>query len=259
MTFCYDSLPILEDVTFSLGSEEVLAVIGPNGAGKSTLLKCIDGLLRYRQGRIDLNGKAINKMHRKQIARHVAYVAQTVSNVFPFKVFDVVLQGRYHHGNYRRRKTDLEKAYNALRRMGVDDLAMRDFGAISGGQRQKVTIARALAQESGILLLDEPTSNLDILHQLEVMEIIRRLVKKNSISVIISIHDLNLASRYADKIIMLKQGKITAAGNPFSVLTPENIASVYHVDVIVEEVLDRPHIVPLKPILNKAKKGAYVI
>ena len=180
----------------------------------------------------------------------MAYVPQSTSNIFPFKVFDMVLQGRYPHRHLRHDKKDLEKALNALRLMGAEDLAMRDFGAISGGQRQKVTMARAIAQEADILLLDEPTSNLDIMHQLEVMELLKYLVKQKEISAIVTLHDLNLAARYVDTVILLDQGKIIASGEPCSVLTSENIASVYHVEVVVNSVQGRPHIVPIKPLSN---------
>ena len=232
-----------------------MALIGPNGAGKSTLLKCIDGLLQYQKGSIELNGKEIKKMHRKQIARQMAYVPQTVSNIFPFKVFDMVLQGRYPHANGRRRKQDLDKAFEALCLMGAQDLAMKNFGEISGGQQQKATIARAIAQEAKVLLLDEPTSNLDIRRQLEVMELLRRLVDKNGMSAIISMHDLNLTSRYADKVVMMDQGSVVAAGEPLAVLTTENIAAVYHVEVAVMNVQDRPYIVPLKPLSDRSPQN----
>jgi iron complex transport system ATP-binding protein len=248
--FGYDSVPILENITFVLHSQETLAVIGPNGTGKTTLLKCIDGLLKHQKGSIFLDGKPVKGMHRKEIAKCIGYVPQTASTIFPFTVFDMVLLGRYPHGNRQRGKRNLEKAFKALRLLGIEDLAMRKFSEISGGQQQKVTIARAIAQEAEILLLDEPTSNLDIMHQLEVMELLKHLVKRNEMSAIISMHDLNLTSRYADKVIMLDQGKIVAAGDPFSVLTPENIASVYHVEVVVKRVQQKPHIVPLRPLSN---------
>ncbi len=250
LSFGYDGALVLDDVTFELRPEEILAVIGPNGAGKSTLLKCVDGLLTYRKGCIEVDGNNIRKIHRRALARFMAYVPQTMSTIFPFKVLDMVLQGRYPHGRYRRRQADLDKAFNALELMGIADLAMRDFQGISGGQQQKVTIARALAQEASILLLDEPTSNLDIFHQLEVMETIRYLVKQSGISAMISIHDLNLAARYADTLIMLKQGRIIAKGTPSFVLTPENIARVYNVEVNISHADGRPCIVPLKPMMN---------
>ena len=225
-------------------------MLGPNGAGKSTLLKCIDGLLRPRKGGIEIGGQAIEGLQRKEIARLMAYVPQATGELFPFKVIDMVLLGRYPHGNGHIGNRDLEKGFKALGRMGIEDLAMKDFGAISGGQQQKVTIARVIAQEADVLLLDEPTSNLDIRHQLEFMELLRQLVKANTLSAIISMHDLNLAARYADKVIMLENGKIVAEGDPMTALTPETIASVYRVAVEVGCVQNKPHIIPLKPLSN---------
>jgi iron complex transport system ATP-binding protein len=250
LAFRYNASPFIENISFELGPGQILALIGPNGAGKSTLLKCLDGLLKCQKGSIELNGKEIKKMHRKEIAGHMAYVPQTVSNIFPIKVFDIVLQGRYPHGNGRRGKQDIEKAFKALWLMGAQDLAMKNFTEISGGQKQKATIARAIAQEAEVLLLDEPTSNLDIRRRLEVMELLRSLITKNDMSAILSMHDLNLTSRYADKVIMMDQGAIIAAGEPFSVLTAENIASVYRVEVAIMSVQDKPYIVPLKPLSN---------
>ncbi len=227
-------------------------MVGPNGAGKSTLLKCIDGILKCRKGTISLNGKPIKEMNRKEIAGHMAYVPQNTSFIFPFTVIDMVLQGRYPHSNGQRRKRDVEKAVKALRYTGTMNLALRHFDSISGGQQQKVIIARAIAQEAEILLLDEPTSNLDIMHQLEVMELLRYLVKKDRLSAIVSMHDLNLTSRYADTVLLLEKGKIVAAGDPVSVLTPEKIASVYNVEVVVESIRNKPNIVPLKTLSTRS-------
>ena len=254
MAFRYDAEPVLDDISFDLSPGRILALTGPNGAGKSTLLKCVNGLLRPQKGSVRLNGRAIGEMRGKEIARTMAYVPQTVGNTFPFKVIDMVLQGRYPHrkGRARGDDQDLEKAFRALWLMGAEDLAMKDFGAISGGQRQKATIARAIAQEAKILLLDEPTSNLDIRCRLETMDLLRELVKTKDLSAIVSLHDLNLAARYADKLVMLEKGRIFAAGDPATVLTPETIAAAYQVDVEVGVVQGRPHIVPLRPLSDRA-------
>jgi iron complex transport system ATP-binding protein len=239
---------VLDRISFDLLPGQILALLGPNGAGKSTLLKCIDGLLRPQKGIIELGGRPIRGLGRKAIARKMAYVPQTSGEIFPFKVIDMVLLGRYPHGNGHTGSKDLEKAFKALGRMGIEDLAMKDFGAISGGQQQKVTIARAIAQEADVLLLDEPTSNLDIRHQLEVMDLLRHLVRDNTLSAIITMHDLNLAARYADTVIVLDRGRIIASGDPSHILTPETIASVYGVAVEVGSIRNRPHIIALNPL-----------
>ncbi|MEG3067400.1 MAG: ABC transporter ATP-binding protein [Syntrophaceticus schinkii] len=248
LVFSYTSTPVLDNVTFEFTPQETLAIVGPNGAGKSTLLKCIDGLLKFQKGSISLDGKDIKSMSRLEIAKHIGYVPQTSEHIFPFTVFDMVLLGRRSHLSWRNSKEDILNALKMLQLLNIEDLAMKNFNEVSGGQQQKVIIARALAQEAEVLLLDEPTSNLDILHQLEVMELIKSLVIDIGIAAIISVHDLNLASRYSDKVIMLKEGKIIAAGNPFSVFTPENIGSVYGVEVAVKNEMGRPYIVPLGPL-----------
>jgi iron complex transport system ATP-binding protein len=247
LAFAYDGVSVLKNISFELRPHEILAVIGPNGTGKSTLLKCIDGLLKPRKGDILLNGRSTRGMPRREMAEYIGYVPQTPSYIFPFTVLDMVLLGRYPHKKHKGK--NLEKAYEALRLLDMENIAMRNFNEISGGQQQKVTIARAIAQEAEIFLLDEPTSNLDILHQLEVMELLRRFVREYDRSAVISMHDLNLTSRYADTVILLDQGKIVAAGEPFSVLTPENIAAIYHVAVEVKNIENRPHIIPVGPLL----------
>jgi iron complex transport system ATP-binding protein len=221
-------------------------VIGPNGTGKSTLLKCIDGLLKVRSGTVSVDGRPTRKMGKMEMARQFGYVPQKSFALFPFSVFDMVLMGRHPHR--KRGEPNVEKALNALRRLGIEDLAMKNFNEISGGQQQKVSIARAIAQEAGILLLDEPTSSLDLRHQLEVMQLLRQTVDQNATAAILTMHDLNLAARYADKVILLNQGKIVDAGRPVFVLTHENIASVYGVEARVVNVAGIPCIVPLTPL-----------
>lgn len=227
-----------------------MAIVGPNGTGKSTLLRCINGLLPCQKGRIYLDGHPINRMRGKRIARYLGYVPQNGSNLFPFSVLDMVLLGRYPHRGNDRAGEDIKIAMESLRMLGIEELAMRSLDQISGGQRQKVDIARAIAQEARVLLLDEPTSNLDIMHQLEVMGLLRRLVRDNSMSVVVSVHDLNLASRYADTVVLLNQGRIVAMGDPEWVLSAENIARVYRMKVEVKKLGHGLHIIPIAPLSN---------
>ena len=246
--FSYASTPILENICMELAPAEVLGIIGPNGAGKSTLIRCIDRILKPLRGSILLDEQEIEKMSRLEIAKHMGYVPQTSTRVFPATVFDTVLMGRRPHLGWRTSIPDRKKVLEALKLLGIAQFALRDFNELSGGQQQKVLIARALAQEADILLLDEPTSNLDIRHQLEAMDIIKKLVKEKGISAIMAIHDLNLGSRYSDRIIMLSGGTIVDAGNPSSVLNAENIKQVYGVEAIVRNELGCPYIVPIRPI-----------
>ena len=245
VAFKYASTPVLEDICMEVAPSEVISICGPNGAGKSTLLRCINRILEPTKGSILLDGLEIRSMSMSETARHIGYVPQANSNVFPLTVFDMVLMGRRPHLGWRGSDVDIEKVVEVLRLMKLEDLAMRDHNELSGGQRQKVLIARALAQEPEVLLLDEPTSNLDIKHQLEVMEIVRGLVAKKKISVIMAVHDLNLASRYSDKVILMMNGRVVNAGR--GVLTPENIRKVYEVEVeVINNNAGGPYIVPIK-------------
>ena len=248
LEFSYASTSILKNVCLTLAPSEVLGIVGPNGAGKSTLLRCINRILKPTGGSILLDECEIKDMARIEIARHMGYVPQTTSNVFPATVFDTVLMGRRPHIGWRTSERDVEKVLEILKLLGIEEFALRNFNEISGGQQQKVVIARALAQEPHVLLLDEPTSNLDIRHQLEAMDIITKLVKEKEISAITAIHDLNLASRYVDKVIMLNSGSIFSVGDTHLVLTAENIKHVYGVEVVVKSENGRPYIVPIRPI-----------
>ncbi|HIE31094.1 MAG TPA: ABC transporter ATP-binding protein [Methanosarcinales archaeon] len=246
LAFSYGSTQILKGINMELGSSDVLGIVGPNGAGKSTLIRCIDRILVPQHGTVLLDGQEMKHMSSMEIAKRIGYVPQSISNTFPATVFDTVLMGRRPHLGWRSSEEDIDAVLEVLRILKIKYLAMRDFNEISGGQQQKVLIARALAQDAEILLLDEPTSNLDIRHQLEVMEILTKLVKKKGISVMMAIHDLNLASRYSDRIIMLNGGSVRDAGDPVSVLTAENIQSVYGVEVIVKREADKPYIIPIR-------------
>ena len=246
--FRYASVPILKDICIELAASEMLGVVGPNGAGKSTLLRCIDRILKPQRGSILLDEREIKKMSMLELAKKLGYIPQSTSQVFPATVFDTVLLGRRPHVGWRSSEKDTEKVLETLQMLNIEEFAMRDINEISGGQQQKVFIARALTQEPDVLLLDEPTSNLDIKHQLEVMEIIKSIVREKEISAIMAIHDLNLASRYADRIIMMTDGEIFSAGDSVSVLTPESIKQVYGVEAEVNHIHGRPYIVPIRSV-----------
>jgi len=248
VTFSYASSPVLENICLELAPSQLLGIVGPNGSGKSTLIKCIDRILKPQKGSILLDEREITKMSRMEIARRMGYVPQSSSSLFSATVFDAVLMGRRPHLSWRSSEGDMEKVLEALELLGIKDLALREVNELSGGEQRKVLLARALAQEADVLLLDEPTSNLDIRHQLEVMNLISSMVKEMNISAVMAIHDLNLASRYSDKIIFMKDGMVYAAGEPSSVLIPENIRVVYGVDAIINQDSGKPYIIPLAPI-----------
>ena len=247
--FSYTSVPVLTDICLELAQSEMLSVVGPNGAGKSTLIRCIDRILKPTRGSILLDEEDMQHISMRETAKKLGYIPQSASQIFPATVFDTVLMGRSPHIGWRSSDKDNEKVLDVLHMLNIEDLAMRDINETSGGQQQRVVIARALAQDPDILLLDEPTSNLDIQHQLEVMEIIKDLVAKKGISAIMAVHDLNLASRYSDRVIIMKGGRIFDAGTPSDVLTPENIRSVYGVEAeVINGNGGMPYIIPIRSV-----------
>ncbi len=247
ISFSYGSHPALRDVSFKVEKGEVVSLVGPNGSGKTTLLKCINKILKPKGGVIFLKGDDIKRMDLGRLARFIGYVPQGASYAFPLTVFDTVLLGRKPHISWRVSGRDKEIVTEIILSMGLEGLALRQFNELSGGERQKVLIARALAQEPEVLLLDEPTSNLDLRHQLEVMELIRSLVRERGIAAIIAIHDLNLASRFSDRMILMKKGEVFAIGKPEEILTPENIKEVYGIKALVinNPGLSKPYLIPL--------------
>lgn len=245
LTFSYSNHRILDDICLSIEDSEILSLVGPNGSGKTTLIKCIDRILRP-QGHILLDGINMESMSRQKIAQTIGYVPQGSSSSPSNTVFETVLMGRRPHISWSVSDADLEKVAEVLERLNLHDLAMRNFSQLSGGQKQKVLIARALAQEPHLLLLDEPTSNLDMKHQLEVMEVIRDLISEKNISAVMAIHDLNLASRFSDRLAMLLRGRIYALGPPSSLLNAENMLKVFGIEAVVVEISGRPYVVPIR-------------
>lgn len=246
--FNYQSQAVLEDVNFKLAQGEVLTLIGPNGSGKSTLLKCINRILRPQVGSILIEDRITEDYHQQEMAQAVGYVPQKEAKNFPTTVFETIMMGRKPYINFKAAEEDLEIVAQIIADLGLKDLAQRNIDQLSGGQQQKVLVGRALAQQPEVLLLDEPTSNLDLKHQLEILNLVQEQLE-NNISSIVALHDLSLAARYSDKIIILKDGKIFAAGG-LEVLTPQNLEAVYKVKVSVEEIKGRKVIIPEAPITN---------
>jgi iron complex transport system ATP-binding protein len=249
VTFSYRSNPTLREVSLELKNSEVLGLIGPNGSGKTTLLKCINKILQPKQGSIILDGKEIKNMSRLEIAKFIGYVPQSsIDDPEGIPVFEIILMGRRPHITWQSSEKDNEKVWAALKALNIEQIAMRNFYELSGGEQQRVLVARSLAQEAKVLLLDEPTSNLDIRHQLEVMDLTHKLVLNEKLAAVIAIHDLNLASRFCDRIVMMREGKIFATGNASSVLTTENIRVVYGVEVEINYSKKNPYIIPIAPL-----------
>lgn len=245
--FNYGSISALENVTIKVERGEIVSLVGPNGSGKTTLLKCINKILKPKKGTILVQGVDVRKKSFKELAKFIGYIPQSTPASFPLSVFDVVLLGRKPYVNWGVSDRDKEIVSEMLDAMGLKDLALRMIDELSGGEKQKVILARALAQEPEVLLLDEPTSNLDLRHQLEILNLVSGMVKEKGLSAIMAIHDLNLASRFSDKVVMLKEGKIYAAGEVELVLTQENIKETYRVEVMINNDSGRPHIIALSP------------
>ena len=246
--FNYQSQAVLEDVNFKLAQGEVLTLIGPNGSGKSTLLKCINRILRPQVGSILIEDRITEDYHQQEMAQAVGYVPQKEAKNLRTNASERLMRGRKPYINFKAAEEDLEIVAQIIADLGLKDLAQRNIDQLSGGQQQKVLVGRALAQQPEVLLLDEPTSNLDLKHQLEILNLVQEQLE-NNISSIVALHDLSLAARYSDKIIILKDGKIFAAGG-LEVLTPQNLEAVYKVKVSVEEIKGRKVIIPEAPITN---------
>ena len=232
---------VLHDVSLEVNSGEVLALIGPNGAGKSTLVRAASGVIPLDGGTILTNGDDLAALPPMRRARYLAVVPQAVSLPPAFTAWETVLMGRTPYLNFlgQTSASDEDVVRRALQRVEALDLAERRVGELSGGEQQRVLLARALAQSTPILLLDEPTAHLDLQHQVSLMEMVRQLAHRDpltgagGLAVLAALHDLNLAARYADRVALLVAGEIKAAGTPRQVLTPELISAAYHLPVQV--------------------------
>jgi iron complex transport system ATP-binding protein len=233
----YGICTVVEDVSFALEAGKIIALLGANGAGKTTLLRALNETLPAAKGEILMNGKPVQDYSRREIARQIAVVAQETETKFPVSVLEFVLAGRFAHGAAFGWETekDLQIALNNLTLCDLADYENRQMNQLSGGERQRVVLARALATEAEILLLDEPTANLDLAHQALMFKLVRERCASANASAIVITHDLNLASEFADEIILLKNGRILAKGKPETVLTEENLAEVFNVRVLLDE------------------------
>ncbi len=233
VTFSYDSVRALDGVTLEAMEGEMVGVIGPNGSGKTTLLHCANRALKPEGGIVFIDGQDASRLSRREIAQKLGTVPQNSSVSFPFTVLDVVLMGRNPYlGRFTREgERDISVVESAMELTGTRHLAERRMDELSGGERQRVIIARALAQQPEILLLDEPTLHLDVNHQLEILELLEELTSEKKLVTLLVSHDLNLAARFCDRLVLLRWGKVFAAGSVEQVLTPYNIKEVYGVDV----------------------------
>lgn len=256
--FGYDKRKILNDISIDIQSGSFTSIIGPNGSGKSTLLKVISSLISPDNGVVRLEGIDIRAMSQLDIARKVAVVPQENNIEYRFTVQDIVMMGRYPH--LARFQTESVRDYklvgNALDMTNTIHLKDRYINELSGGEKQRVIIARALAQQPKIILLDEPTSYLDIQHQVEVLELLERLNIEENLTVIAILHDINLAARFSSNMILLKDGVIIGKGNPREVITLENLKNAYEIDMIISKnpYSDSPYVIPL----SRAGRGKII-
>jgi len=227
---------VLRDVTFEAGRGSVLGLLGPNGAGKTTLLRVMAGIRAPTRGRVTIENADVRGLTRRELARRIAVVPQETHSTFDFTVLDIVLMGRYPHlGAFELEgAADLAIARDALAAVGAAHLESRLFGTLSGGEKQRVVIAGALAQASEMLLLDEPTASLDLAFQLEIGALLQRLNAERRVTLVLSTHDLNFAAALCHEIVLLKEGRILARGRTADVLTAANVRALYGVEAEVQ-------------------------
>ena len=251
LTCGYGSHTVLSDVSFEITEPEYVCVIGPNGVGKSTLIRAVTGLIKPSSGKITVKGRDLSEYTRKEQAKVIGYVPVMTSDFNIMSVLDTVLIGRYARQKWRTTQGDIDVAYKALQAMEIDSLANKRFNELSAGQKQKVSIARGLVQEPDILMLDEPTANLDIRHQVYVSDFLRELSSRTGMTVFTVSHDLNLAAKYADRIVVMKKpGILYGIGTPEEIITKEMINEVYGVDCDITDDRGTPHVV-LQDVLGK--------
>ena len=254
----YGSVDVLKDIGFAVESGQFLGILGPNGSGKTTLLKSISRVLKPQKGAIFIGDENVYKMKTVDVAKQMAVVPQSTPVSFDFTALEVVLMGRNPHmARFKMEgKKDLDIAKNSMQLTRTWEFADRPVNELSGGESQRVIIARALAQEPQILLLDEPTTHLDISNQLEIMDLIKHLCETKKLLIVAVFHDFNLAARYCDSIILLNDGKIVAIGKMNETLTSENVKKVFNVDTIVKKhpITGSLYVIPIsRPIIQKQK------
>lgn len=232
ITAGYGASPVLSDVSLSIEQGECVGLLGLNGSGKSTLLRAMTGAIKPSAGQVLLDGKPTHQIPNKEFARKVGFVPQSAEFTFEFSVQETVLMGRFPHLRPFQSETeaDYQIVNESMRLMDITSLADRPVTLLSGGEQRRVLVARALAQSTSLLLLDEPTANLDLRHQYDVLSLVRDRCKQGALGAIFALHDINQASEFCDRLLLLHEGKCFAAGKPSEVLTAENLRQVYGIE-----------------------------
>jgi iron complex transport system ATP-binding protein len=243
---------VLDNVSLTIDRGAVVGILGPNGSGKTTLLRLLSGTRRATSGRVLLDGRPLDTLTRREVARHVAVVPQETLLTFDYTVLEMVLMGRHPHlGLFELEgPDDLAIAREMLRATGTEQLESRRFGTLSGGEKQRVVVAAALAQAADVLLLDEPTASLDLAYQLEIAALLSALNLERGVTIAVSTHDLNLAASVCRELVLLKEGRVLAYGPTETVLTPANVRALYDVDADIQRHGPSGHlvVVPLQRI-----------
>lgn len=250
ISFRYNSQKTLQNIKFKINKGEATVILGPNGVGKTTLLKCMNSILKPTHGNILINDRNIRQMDSLEIARKMSYVAQKNDSA-RITAFDAILLGRRPHIRWKVTDEDLKKVDAAIKRLNLEHLSLKYVDQMSGGELQKVSIARALVQETDIILLDEPTSSLDMKNQAEILGIIKHIVKEHQVAVVMTMHDLNTALRYADKYIFLQKGAIFNTGK-VQQISPCMVESVYGIPVDILHHNGYPVVIPDDQMKAKA-------
>jgi iron complex transport system ATP-binding protein len=251
LSISYGPRQVLTDITLSTAPGQVTAIIGPNGAGKSTLMRALNGALEPARGEVLLDGKPLRSFARRAIARRIAVVAQEAELRFPVTVLEFVLGGRYAWSSANawgwETERDMETARAALLETELEDFSARRMNELSGGERQRAVLARALATEAGILLLDEPTANLDLAHQASLLALVRERCNNKRAAAVIVTHDLNLAAAFADQLLLVKDGRVLAKGSPREVLKPDLLQQIFAIRILVDAhpLTGAPRITPV--------------
>ena len=233
--FAYEKHEVLEKVSLTAERGEVIGIIGQNGCGKTTLLKCINSSLTPNGGSVLVDGKTVSTMSKREIAKKMAFVTQATYATFPFTVYETIMMGRYprRYDKGWKEEDDIKAVFQAMKDTGTLKFADRSVNELSGGERRRVMIARALAQEPEILLLDEPTLHLDINHQFDLLDLIKRLAEEKKILVLIVTHDIILGARYCDRVVIMQNKKIHKIGDTLKVMLPENLKDVFMIETEV--------------------------
>jgi len=237
LSYSYGTRPVLKNLTFSVPKSDFFIIIGPNGSGKTTLMKVISGILKPQKGRLEILNRSISHYNLKALARTIAFVPQMLTVDFPFTVIEMVLMGRSPYLGMLglEHEKDLEIAKQAIAFTGVEHLTHRKLDQLSGGEQQRVFIARAICQEPDVILLDEPTASLDLAHQVRVMDLMEKLKVEKGVTVVMVSHDVNLAAMYGDQLLLLSNGQIVCQGLPDEVLTFQTLEEAYGCTLLVDE------------------------